>query len=181
MLASVLTFTRIYDPSPLAPQVAEVYGSAFSIFRDGPTEQEVRAFSRQTLPQQTDREGFQFVAALEDDVLLGFIYGFHGRSGEPWEDWVRARVPLAVYDEWFDNQFDLTEFCVRADRHGEGIGSRLYETLFAELAQAQFERAVLTTRRVANPARDFYLRRGWEVAWEALDDRFSLFGLRLGK
>jgi GNAT superfamily N-acetyltransferase len=180
MLASVLTFARIYDPAELAPQVAEIYGSAFSVFSDGPTEQEVRVFSRQTLPQQADREGFRFFAALEDDVLVGFIYGFHGRDGQPWEDWIHARVPAAVYDEWFANQFDLTEFCVRADRHGEGIGSRLYETLFAELAQSHFERAVLTTRRVANPARRFYLTRGWEVAWEALDDRFSLFGLRLG-
>jgi GNAT superfamily N-acetyltransferase len=180
MLASVLTFARIDDPAALTSQVAEVYSSAFSIFRDGPSEQEVRAFSRQTLPEQAGREGFRFIAAFEDEHLLGFIYGFHGDRGEPWEEWIHARLPAGVYDEWFVNQFDLTEFCVRADRHGEGIGSQLYAALLTELAQTPYERAVLTTRRIANPAREFYARRGWEVAWDALDDRFSLFGLRLG-
>jgi len=175
----VLTLARIDEPAVLLPQVAEVYGSAFSIFRDGPTEQEVQAFSRQTLPQQAAREGFRFIAAFEDDVLVGFIYGFHGERGEPWEEWIHARMPAAVYDEWFVNQFDLTEFCVHADRHGQGIGSQLYDALFVELAETPFERAVLTTRRIDNPARGFYLKRGWEVAWDALDDRFSLLGLRL--
>jgi GNAT superfamily N-acetyltransferase len=139
----------------------------------------VLAFSRQTLPEQAGREGFCFVAAFDDEALLGFIYGFHGSRGEPWEDWIHARVPVAVYDEWFVNQFDLTEFCVHAGRHSEGIGSQLYAALLTELAGTPYERAVLTTRRIANPARDFYMRRGWEVAWDALDDRFSLFGLRL--
>jgi GNAT superfamily N-acetyltransferase len=179
MLASVLTFARIDEPAALAPQVAEVYGSAFSIFRDSPTKQEVRTFSWQTLPEQAGRAGFRFVAAFDDDALAGFIYGFHGDRGEPWEDWIHARLPVAVYDEWFVNQFDLTEFCVLADRHGQGIGSQLYAALLTELAQTPYERAVLTTRRIANPAREFYMRRGWEVAWDALDDRFSLFGLRL--
>jgi GNAT superfamily N-acetyltransferase len=175
----VLTLARIDEPDVLVPQVAEVYASAFSIFRDAPTEQEVRAFSRQTLPQQAGREGFRFIAAFDDDVLVGFIYGFHGERGEPWEQWIHARMPAAAYDEWFVNQFDLTEFCVHAGRHGQGIGSQLYDALLTELAGTPFERAVLTTRRIDNPARGFYLRRGWEVAWDALDDRFSLFGLRL--
>lgn len=175
----MLTLARIEEPAGLVPQVAEVYGSAFSIFRDAPTEQEVHAFSRQTLPQQAGREGFRFVGAFDDDVLVGFIYGFHGERGEPWEDWIHARMPAAAYDEWFVNQFDLTEFCVHAARHGQGIGSQLYDALLAELAATPFERAVLTTRRIDNPARGFYLRRGWEVAWDALDARFSLFGLRL--
>jgi GNAT superfamily N-acetyltransferase len=175
----VLTFTRIEEPATLASQVAEVYGSAFSIFRDGPTEQEVRAFAHETLPQHAGREAFRFIAALENGELLGFIYGYHGRSGEWWEEWIRQRLPAAIYDDWFADQFDLTEFCVRADRHGEGIGSRLYESLLAEVAGTRHKRVVLTTRRVSNPARDFYLRRGWEVVWDALDDRFSLFGLHL--
>jgi len=175
----VLTVTRIEEPATLAQQVAEVYGSAFSIFRDGPTEQEVRAFSYETLPQHARREAFRFIAALDDGALVGFIYGYHGRSGEWWEDWIHERLPVAIYDDWFADQFDLTEFCVRADRHGAGIGSQLYAALLAEVAETRHERVVLTTRRVRNPARDFYLKRGWEVVWDALDDRFSLFGLHL--
>lgn len=179
MLACVLTLTRIHQPAAIASQVAEVYGSAFSVFHDSPSAQEVRAFAHETLPRQVDRDGFCFIAALDDDALVGFIYGFHGRRGEPWEEWIHKRVPATVYGEWFDNQFDLTEFCVHADRHGEGIGSRLYEALRAEVSETGYERAVLTTRRIDNPARRFYLNRGWEVVWDALDERFSLFGLRL--
>lgn len=175
----MLTLTRFDDPVMLAPQVAEVYRSAFSIFRDAPSEDEVRVFSRETLPSHATREAFRFVAALEDEHLIGFIYGYHGRRGEWWEDWIRERLPTTVFDEWFTDQYDVTEFCVRAERHGEGIGSRLYHALFAEVGTTRYERAVLTTRRFQNPARGFYLNRGWEVVWDALDERFSLLGLHL--
>lgn len=175
----MLTIARIDDPVALSAPIADVYGSAFSIFRDGPTTDEVRAFARDTLPRHAAREAFRFIAALEDGELLGFIYGYHGRRGEWWEDWIYERLPAPLFEQWFYNQFDVTEFCVRADRHGQGIGSQLYDALFSGIAGEPYERAVLTTRRIDNPARGFYLRRGWENVWDALDDRFSLLGLQL--
>lgn len=177
----MLTIARIEDPATLGGQLADVYRSAFSIFRDAPTDSEVGVFVRDTLPQHATREAFSFLAALEGERLIGFIYGYHGRRGEWWEDWIHERVPDTVFDEWFGDQFDVTEFCVRADRQGDGIGSRLYTALFAEVASRPYTRAVLTTRRLRNPARGFYLKRGWEVVWDALDDRFSLLGLRLDR
>lgn len=179
MLGSVLTIVRIDDPTALTQQVADVYRSAFSIFRDAPTENEVNMFSRSTLALHSKREAFRFVAALDDSELIGFIYGYHGRRGEWWENWISERLPGTVFDEWFTDQFDLTEFCVRTDRHGEGIGTQLYAALFAELSATPYRRAVLTTRRHDNPARGFYLKRGWEIVWDALDDRFSLLGRQL--
>ena len=170
---------QIDEPSVFGSQIAEVYRSAFSIFPDGPGAAEVLSFSQETLPRHAAREAFRFLAAVQDDALVGFIYGYHGRSGEWWEDWIHARLPVTVYDEWFTNQFDVTEFCVRAERHGEGIGSDLYDALFAKITELPYERAVLTTRRLYNPARSFYMKRGWDVVWDALDDRFSLLGLRL--
>lgn len=167
------------EPVALAAQIAEVYRSAFSVFPDRPADEEVRTFAHETLARHANREAFCFLAALEDDELVGFIYGYHGARGEWWEDWVHERLPADIYDEWFTNQFDVTEFCVRADRHGQGIGSRLYDTLFAEIADAPYDRAVLTTRRAGNPARDFYMRRGWEIVWDGLDRRFALLGLHL--
>ncbi len=176
----MVRLSHVRDPAPLIQQVADVYRSAFSIFPDGPTDEEVQTFADHTLSLHARREAFRFIAAHDGDALVGFIYGYHGRDGEWWEDWLRARVPRAVYDEWFTDQFDLTEFCVRAELHGRGIGSMLYGELRSELLQSlPYRRAVLTTRRRANPARDFYLKRGWEVVWDALDDRFSLLGLRL--
>ncbi len=175
----MLTITRLEDPTALTSQIAEVYRSAFSIFRDAPTESEVRTFAQDTLARHAEREAFRFIAALEDGALLGFIYGYHGRRGEWWEDWIYERLPSPVFDEWFENQFDLTEFCVAASHHGRGIGSQLYDALLADLGDERYTRAVLTTRRVGNPARGFYLKRGWQNVWDALDDRFSLFGLRL--
>ncbi len=175
----MLTIARIDDPTALLPQVAEAYRSAFSMFRDGPTEHEVHAFARKTLPLHAEREAFRFIAACDDEQLIGFIYGYHGRRGEWWEDWIHERLPAAIFDEWFSRQFDVTEFCVIAERHHEGIGSQLYAAMLAEFAGMPYDRAVLTTRRRDNPARGFYLRRGWEVVWDALDDRFSLLGLRL--
>jgi GNAT superfamily N-acetyltransferase len=175
----MLRIARIDEPLMLAPQIADVYRSAFSVFRDAPREVEVRTFAWETLPRHSMRQAFRFIAALDDDALIGFIYGYHGRSGEWWEDWIHDRLPVALYDEWFDNQFDVTEFCVRADRQRGGIGSRLYGALLAQVTELPYARAVLTTRRAKNPARGFYLERGWQVVWDALDERFSLLGLRL--
>ena len=176
----MVTIERLRDPVPLAAQIADVYRSAFSMFADGPEEDEVRTFSEETLPRHVAREAFRFFGAFDGGALVGFIYGYHGRDGEWWEDWLHARIPERVYRDWFTNQFDLTEFCVRADRHDQGIGSKLYEALFANVAgELPYGRAVLTTRRRHNPARSFYVKRGWEVVWDVLDDRFSLLGLRL--
>lgn len=178
-MAGPLRIARIDDPPALAAQVAQVYRSAFSIFSDRPSDDEVRVFARETLALHAGREAFRFFAALEEERLIGFIYGYHGRRGEWWEDWIRERLPSAVYEEWFTGQFDLTEFCVHSDRHGQGVGSALYDALMADVTGGPYGRAVLTTRRGENPAREFYTRRGWEVVWDALDARFSLLGLRL--
>ncbi len=175
----MLRIASIEQPTELASEVAEVYRSAFSVFRDAPTDREVAVFAGETLGRHASREAFRFVAALEGERLIGFIYGYHGRPGEWWEEWIRERLPGELFERWFVNQFDVTEFCVRAERHGEGIGSRLYDRLMAGLAGEPYDRAVLTTRRLNNPARGFYLRRGWEVVWEALDARYSLLGLPL--
>ena len=175
----MLTIAHIDDPAALTAQIADVYRSAFSIFRDAPTEHEVRTFAEDTLARHTEREAFCFIAALDDGALAGFIYGYHGRRGEWWEDWIHERLPSALFDQWFDRQFDLTEFCVHSSRQGRGIGSQLYDAMLAELAGGPYQRAVLTTRRADNPARAFYLKRGWENVWDALDDRFSLLGLNL--
>jgi GNAT superfamily N-acetyltransferase len=177
----VLRIAAIDDPTELIPQVAAVYRSAFSIFPDAPGDREVDAFSRRTLPEHAARADFRFLAALEQDELIGFIYGYHGSRGEWWEDWIRQRLPAPLFDAWFADQFDVTEFCVRVDRQGEGIGSGLYAALLDEVSLMPYRRAVLTTRRMRNPARGFYLRRGWEVVWDALDERFSLLGLELGQ
>lgn len=175
----MVSIEHVDEPSALVSQVAEVYRSAFSIFADAPREDEVHKFAYETLAQHAQREAFTFEAAFDGDVMVGFIYGYHGRGGEWWEDWISDRVPPGVYDEWFTNQFDVTEFCVRADRHREGVGSSLYTALLERIAALPYSRAVLTTRRTGNPALDFYRRRGWQVVWEALDDRFALLGLRL--
>lgn len=170
----------IEQPTELASEVADVYRSAFSIFPDAPTEREVAVFAAETLGRHVGREAFRFYAALEGERLVGFIYGYHGRRGEWWEDWIHDRLPTELFDRWFTDQFDVTEFCVRAERHGQGIGSRLYDRLVGDLTGSPYRCAVLTTRRQGNPALAFYRRRGWEVVWDALDARYALLALPLG-
>ncbi len=176
----MLTIEHVAEPATLSAQVADVYRSAFAMFEDGPRDEEVDRFAYETLPEHAQREAFTFVAALDGDELAGFIYGYHGRTGEWWEDWISERMPPALYAEWFTDQFDVTEFCVRrrSARRGHRLKARTRGAA-PQVAETAYERAVLTTRRAHNPARDFYTRRGWEVVWDALDDRFSLFGLQL--
>jgi ribosomal protein S18 acetylase RimI-like enzyme len=112
--------------------------------------------------------GFRALAAFAppreaqaEPILAGFIYGFHGQSGQWWHDTVAGALatkypPLAA--TWLADSFEVAELHVLPDYQGAGIGRRLLLTLTAERPERT---AVLSTQDADSRARRLYRSVGF--------------------
>src|SRR5213079_2726950 len=98
----------------------------------------------------------------EDDALLGFGYGYLGRSGEWWHDVVeRALTDELGADaaaEWLTDAFELAELHVLPEHQGRGIGRQLLGTILARGGGAT---VVLSTHDRDSAARHLYVSVGF--------------------
>jgi len=91
----------------------------------------------------TTRIGFEAVAAFDPaDVLTGFGYGYTTRPGQWWYDQVADALGRTRSREWLRDTFELSEFHVRPDQQGMGIGRTLLRTLLGGISHP---RVVLST------------------------------------
>ena len=111
--------------------------------------------------------GFRGLTAHVDGRLAGFIYGFHGESGQWWHDMVAAalatrsgaRISAAEYagtdapGAWLDDSFEIAELHVMPPWQGKGIGRSLLLSLAAERPERT---AVLSTADAPTRARRLY-------------------------
>ncbi|GAA4625450.1 GNAT family N-acetyltransferase [Actinoallomurus vinaceus] len=105
--------------------------------------------------------GFRaFVAGRRRDVA-GFVYGFHGESGQWWHDVVFAALTqtggAAHAREWMGDAYEVAELHVHPDSQGQGLGRRLITTLCAERPERT---VVLSTLDAQTPARNLYRSLG---------------------
>jgi ribosomal protein S18 acetylase RimI-like enzyme len=119
------------------------------------------------LPRHAARDGFRFLAAFDEEELVGFTYGYTGAAGQWWHD----RVARALGDDgskrWLGpGHFEFTELHVRENRRRQGIGGSLHDELLAGIAAPT---AVLSTQTDNVPALGLYHGRGWETIVDALD------------
>jgi ribosomal protein S18 acetylase RimI-like enzyme len=161
---------------PTRSEVVEVYRAAFGQPPYHEDEDAVARFRDEQLPAHADREGFRCVLTREEGRVVGFAYGYTGRRGQWWTDYVAERVPQEVAQAWLDGHFEFVELAVHPDHQGRGIGSALHDALLTDLPH---ERALLSTWRQDTPARRLYLNRGWHVLQQRLDASSSLLGRRL--
>ena len=110
--------------------------------------------------------GFRCLTAVDDGVVAGFCYGFHGESGQWWHDMVASALasrsgagyaapapesPEAV--AWLEDSFEIAELHVLPPYQGAGIG----RTLLLSVTDERDERtAVLSTADAQTPARRLY-------------------------
>jgi ribosomal protein S18 acetylase RimI-like enzyme len=128
--------------------------------------------------------GFRGLTALADGRLAGFIYGFHGATGQWWHDMVAAALATrsgttAPTSEgtgtgvtgpggWLDDSFEIAELHVLPPWQGHGIG----RSLLLSAADGRPERtAVLSTADAPTRARRLY--RGVGFTDLLTDFRFS--------
>lgn len=154
----------------LLPGLTQAFREAFRA-----TEAVVTRFQQDQMIRHPAREDFRLAVAFVDQELAGFGYGYTGRAGQWWTDRMRAAVPAAIYDAWFEGHFEVAELAVRPRYQRQGIGAALHDALLEGLPH---ERALLTCRRDSRAARRLYLRKGWRRLAD-VDDEVTLMGLLL--
>jgi ribosomal protein S18 acetylase RimI-like enzyme len=128
---------------------------------------------REILPRHASRDGFTFVAAVDEGRIVGFAYGYRGAPGQWWHDAVRAAMTPAQRALWLlPGHVELAELHVVPGRRREGLGGRLHDALLA--AHADAPTVVLSTQVGNEAARSLYAARGWEVVLPEL--RFATGG-----
>jgi ribosomal protein S18 acetylase RimI-like enzyme len=116
-------------------------------------------WSRERLPRHAERDGFVFLAARHEGMVIGFGYGYTGAYGQWWTDHVARSLTREQRAEWLDPpHFEIVELHVRPAYQRAGIGSRLLAQL---LTRQPYDRALLSTQRSSRKARGFYAKNGW--------------------
>jgi ribosomal protein S18 acetylase RimI-like enzyme len=120
------------------------------------------------LPRHAERDGFTFLAALDEDgMLIGFVYGYRGGSGQWWHDRVAKALGRRGSERWLPPaHFEFTELHVDPEQRRRGIGGALHDALFERIDAPT---AVLSTQTDNEPAIALYEGRGWEVIVPYLD------------
>lgn len=165
------------DPDGFAPLVvtaAQIYGEAMS----RPPELVVQR--REIMQSHLHRRGFRAVAAQIDGVLVGFGYGYRGRSGEWWHDVVSRALGKSLAREWLADAFELAELHLLPAHHGRGIG-RTMLTLLLDGAAGQT--VVLSTHDVDSPARALYRSAGFvdlltDFVFPGSNEIYAVMGMR---
>lgn len=131
---------------------AQIYGEAMQ----RPPELVVQR--REIMGAHVHRSGFVAALATDNDCVIGFCYGYHGRAGDWWHDVVARAVGRREAREWLGDSFELAELHVRPSHHGHGLGRRL---LGSVLDRADGSTAVLSTHDRESPARELYRSVGF--------------------
>jgi ribosomal protein S18 acetylase RimI-like enzyme len=110
--------------------------------------------------------GFRCLTAVDDGVVAGFCYGFHGESGQWWHDMVASALASrsgagyaspahesAEVAAWLDDSFEVAELHVRPAHQGAGIGRQLLLSITGERDERT---AVLSTADAQTRARRLY-------------------------
>ncbi|MDQ1683590.1 MAG: hypothetical protein QOC82_327 [Frankiaceae bacterium] len=151
-----MTDVRLIDPDefePLVVTAAQIYGEAM---RRPP---ELVVQRREIMQSHLHRRGFRAVGAMDGEQLVGFGYGYRGRSGEWWHDIVAKALGREPARDWLADAFELAELHLLPAHHGHGVGRALLTTL---LDGVQTHTVVLSTHDQDSPARSLYRSVGFE-------------------
>ena len=123
----------------------------------GITEERLRVI----IPRHSERAGFRFLAARDEDgSLAGFTYGYIGGPGQWWHDTVAKAMTREQRRRWLQpGHFELVELHVRPDRQRRGIGAALLQQAKA-LSPAGVQ---LHTHQQNTQARAFYEKHGFRA------------------
>ena len=106
----------------------------------------------------------------------GYGYGFTGKRGQFWSDWLAGAAPADIVETWVGNHFELVDIVVDPARRGQGIAGLLHDELIAGLPQ---DRALLATEPDDGAAARLYTGRGWQIIAPEIDGAKALYGLDL--
>ncbi len=147
-------------------QLVHIYRQAFSSPPYNKDEIEVADFAY-FLPQHVMRDGFQMVAAMEEqnNEVVGFAYGFANTSDQFFYQEVAKVTNSDFVMAWLSDYFRLVEIAVLPRVQGRGIGGALHNHLLSGLPQAK---GILATIAAETDAFRLYRKRGWQVLLEEI-------------
>jgi len=122
------------------------------------------------------REGFRLARAFDDDELVGFAYGYTGRTGQWWTDAVRGTLDPDVAQAWLDGHFELVSIGVLPEARGRGAGRDLLRALLEGLPHDRL--LLMTTADADDPARRLYAAEGWDLLGPGIGDGTVVLGRR---
>lgn len=169
-------------PQAWLPEMVEIYRQAFTPPPYNKGEEEVIYFEN-TLPEHAQRADFRLTAALEEERLLGFAYGYTSAPGQYWQVVVRRRLTPELAAFWLSNAFQLAEMALLPAWQGQGIGGALHDRILEGLPHRT---AVLSTMAAETNAFHLYRGRGWQVLVEeftppGMARAYRVMGLMLAK
>jgi ribosomal protein S18 acetylase RimI-like enzyme len=123
------------------------------------------------------RAGFRLARAYDDDVLVGFAYGYTGESGQWWTDNARKVLEPEVAGGWLGGHFEVVSIGVAAALRRTGIGRTLMRTLTDGLGHDRL--LLMTTSDPRDPARALYASEGWGVIGPGIGDGTVIMGKRV--
>ena len=146
---------ELIDASAFATRVnsaADIYGRAMN------RESDLVSQRRDTIVGHLDRTGFIAAVATSNAELVGFCYGYQGRTGDWWHDVVAAALGREQTARWLSDAFELAELHVEPFHQGAGIGRQLLDTLVAATSSRT---VVLSTHDLETVARSLYRSVGF--------------------
>jgi ribosomal protein S18 acetylase RimI-like enzyme len=163
---------ELWDGSQAPPYADEVFAVYDAVFGDRPDPQSWR---EELFDRHSAREAFRLAAVRDDGDLVGFAWGYIGRPGQYWTDWVLDTLPPEVTSDWVGGHFEVVELAVLEEHRRRGYGRRLHDVL---LDGVPSDRGLLSTDNRDTPAVRLYRAHGWQKLGELSPD-VQVMGLRL--
>lgn len=145
-----------------------LYRSVFGDFDD------VDVWREQVWDRHAARAGFRLALARQNDVLVGFAYGYTGESGQWWTDSAARVLHPDVSADWLGGHFELVSIGVDAAARGAGVGRELMAVLTQGLDQPRW--VLMTSADPDDPARRLYRSTGWAVIGPGLSPEQVIMG-----
>lgn len=163
-----------YDAADAVDQAALVHASYSAEYPAAPPFAEWRdgLWSR-----HRRRPGFDLIVARSGDRIAGIAWAYVGDRGQYWSDAVAASLPDDIADTWIGGHLEVVELIVAPEFRRQGVGTRLLATL---LERSSVDRALLSVRDSAVPARSLYRSLGWHELGRLGQD-MTIMGTRIRK
>lgn len=177
MSTTVTVLTRKEINDGVRASLAAVYLAAYGDPALPESRLDADNFVSSTIPRHAGRSGFRLVLATTDGQASGYGYGFTGKRGQFWSDWLAGAAPADIVETWVGDHFELVDIVVHPANRGQGIAGQLHDRLVDGLPQ---QRALLATAPDNGAAARLYAGRGWQVLVPEIDGSKALYGLHLG-
>lgn len=135
--------------------IAELYSSVF------PKGNKKEAEDR--MKKHAGYHGFKGLAAISEDNVLGFSYGYTSLSDQFYNKKLRDALTPEQAGQWLSDCFEFVELAVHTNVRRSGVATLLHNRLLENLPH---KTAVLTTQADNIPARTLYEGKGWQVIRE---------------